>query len=374
MLGCGFMARAHSEALIRLRSLFYSESVTPRLVAVTGRSIRPTRQFAETYGYSKSFIDWHKMLSDQEIDVLDNAGPNDVHKDPCIEGSRNGKHVFCEKPLARNSDEAQQMVDAAHSSGIKHMVAFNFRFAPAVRLAWKLVKEGNIGKPYSFRGHYLGDWMLDRRTPLSWRTSLDRSGSGSVLDQGSHLIDLLRYLIGEPEQVFSVTRTLIRRRPAEKGGTRSGKVETEDSFCAILGLERGATAMLEASRACAGHAQHLWFEINGSSGSMLFDTERLNELQVCTGTGRRGFQKVPVLGKDDPCYSAWFPHLHGHMIGYDATIVNELQHFLRSVSTDSRIEPHGASFEDGYRCSRVCDAILKSARLGRPCEVETVTP
>jgi predicted dehydrogenase len=311
------------------------------------------------------------MLADPTIDVFDNTGPPDAHMEPCVESARQGKHVICEKPLARGSDEARAMLDAARSANVKHMVAFNFRFVPAVRLAWELLRQGKIGKPWMFRGRFLGEWMLDPAKPLAWQTSSSRTGSGSVLGQGSHVIDLARYLVGEPRLVFGVTRTFITDRPVEKGSSKLGRVENEDSFSAVVDFDNGVMGTIETSRVCAGRSAHLYFEINGSEGSIAFDLERINELQVCTQEdGLHGFRRVLVLGEKDPYYSEWFPHLESHVLGYEATIVNELHHFLSAVVGNGTVGPHGATFDDGYRCALVCDAILQSARTGRACEIE----
>jgi predicted dehydrogenase len=371
MLGYGFMGKAHSNAWIRLHSLFHPESMNPKLIGVAGRSETRLKEFAQRYGYSKTFTDWHKMLADPEIEVFDNTGPNDLHLEPCIEAVTQGKHLICEKPLARTGSEAQKMLDAVRSANVKHMVAFNFRFVPAVRLAWELLRQGKIGKPYMFRGRFLGEWMLDPKEPLSWRMASSRAGSGSVLDTGSHVVDLARYLIGEPRLVFGVTRTFISERPIEKGSSKLGKVETEDSFSAVVDFDNGILGTIETSRVCAGRSAHLYFEINASEGSIAFDLERMNELHVCTKEdGIHGFRKVLVLGEKDPYYSEWFPHLESHVLGYNETIVNELNHFLGAVVRKTMVEPHGATFEDGYRCALVCDAILKSGQTGRACEIE----
>jgi predicted dehydrogenase len=370
ILGYGFMGKAHSNAWMRLRSLFYPESTIPKLVGVAGRSETGLKEFATRYGYSKTFADWHQMVADPQVEILDNTAPNDLHTEPCIEAAQQGKHVICEKPLARTSEEALRMLEAVRSANVKHMVAFNFRFAPAVRLAWELLKRGRIGKPYTFRGRFLGEWMLDPAEPLSWRTASSRAGSGSVLDLGSHIIDLARYLVGEPRLVFGVARTFIAERPVEIGSSKLGKVENEDSFSAVVDFGNRVLGTIEASRVCAGRSAHLYFEVNGSEGSIAFDLERINELQLCTREDRiHGFRKVFVLGENDPYYSDWFPHLEGHVLGYEATIVNELHNFLQTVTEKPTVEPHGATFEDGYRCALVCDAILQSARTGQACEI-----
>lgn len=371
MLGYGFMGRTHSSALMRVDSLFYPQPTSTKLVGVTGPSETRRREFAERYHYQRTFGDWHSMLADPEIDVLDNAAPNDMHLSPCLEAAQRGKHVICEKPLARDSEESLAMLDSVRSSNVKHMAGFNFRFVPAVRLAWDLIKQGKIGTPYMFRGQFLSNYMHDPKEPVSWRTSSSRAGSGSLLDLGSHVIDLARFLIGDPRNAFGVSRTFTKERPIEKGSKRMAKVETEDSFSAILGFDSDIIGIVEASRVSAGHSMHLTLEINGSKGSVRFNLERMNELQVCATEDRDcGFRKTMVVREDHPYYSEWYPHLQGHVLGYEGTIVNELHHFLRAVAGEIPVEPYGATFEDGYKCALVCDAVLESARTGKVRQID----
>jgi predicted dehydrogenase len=246
-------------------------------------------------------------------------------------------------------------------TGVKHMCAFNYRFVPAVRLAREMLEAGELGEIYHFRSSYLQEWIVDPQFPMVWRFDRKVAGSGALGDLGAHVIDLARYLVGDIAAVSGATRTFIKKRP---GGT----VDVDDAFESIVEFAGGAVGTIEASRFALGRKNGLTFEINGSKGSIGFDLERLNELQVHLpgsrpGADAQGFRTVLVSEADHPFWKWWWPH--GHMIGWEHTMVHELHHFIECIAKNKKIGPHGATFEDGYRTAEVCDAILRSAKSGR---------
>jgi predicted dehydrogenase len=232
------------------------------------------------------------------------------------------------------------------------MCAFNYRFVPAVRLARQLIEAGEIGEIHHFRGRYLQEWgTTDAAT---WRFEKEAAGSGALGDLGAHVIDLARYLVGEIAAVAAVTATFKPGR------------EVDDAFEASVRFVDGAVGTIEASRFAPGRKNALSWEINGSKGSLAFDLERLNELQVSEGTS--GFRTRLVTEADDPFWQWWWPH--GHVIGWEHTFVHELHHLLGAIAGKNEVAPHGATFADGYRAAEVCDAVLRSAATGRREEVE----
>jgi predicted dehydrogenase len=245
-------------------------------------------------------------------------------------------------------------------AGVKHMCAFNYRFLPAVRLARELLEAGDLGEIYHFRASYLQEWLVDPAFPLVWRLERDAAGSGALGDLGSHAIDLARYLVGEVATVSGLAKTFVEDRPG-------GRVEVDDAFAAILEFEGGAAGVIEASRLCAGRKNRFSCEINGSKGSIAFDLERLNELQVnltgsLPGARVQGFRTVLVTEAEHPFWAHWWPP--GHTIGWEHTFVHEIHHLLGAIADDAPVGPHGATFEDGYRAAAVCDAIVASSESG----------
>jgi len=370
MLGYAFMGKAHSHAWMDIPVFFWPPPAIPKLIVIYGRSEERIKDAAVRYGYKRYTTDWMQAVKDPEVDIVDNDLPNHMHKDPCIEAMENGKHVVCEKPLARNASEAMEMRDVARRTGVKAMCAFNYRFVPAVMLARKLIKEGVLGRVYHFRARYLQDWIIDPNFPLVWRLRAEEAGSGALGDLGSHIIDLARFLVGEVKAVTGVTRTFIEERPLESDPSKRGRVTVDDAFVATVEFENGAIGTLEASRFATGRKNYNCFEINGEKGSIEFNLERLNELRVYIvgDKATEGWRDILVTESDvHPFIRAYWPP--GHIIGWEHTFVNELHHFLRCLIEDKPIEPYGATFEDGYRCAEICDAIIESARSGRRIEI-----
>jgi len=251
-------------------------------------------------------------------------------------------------------------------------VGFNYRFVPAIRQAYELIRSGALGRFYHFRASYLQEWIMPHyESPMIWRTDKKRAGSGAIGDLGSHIIDLARHLCGEIKSVSAMTRTFITERPLH-AGKGSAKVEVDDAFVSIVEFANGAIGTLECSRFAAGHKNHGTLEINGEKGSIRFNLERLNELEVFwVGEQPRetqGFHQVLVTEGYHPFISNWWPH--GHLIGWEHTFVHELTHLLDCIVNDREVAPYAATFEDGYRNAVICDAIMESAAAKRQIDVK----
>jgi predicted dehydrogenase len=354
MLGYAFMGKAHANAYRKLPYIMWPPPLVPRLVAVAGRTEEAVAEAARRYGFDGYATDWKELVASDEIELFDNAGPNNLHAEPTIAAAEAGKHVICEKPLARTAEESYDVWQRVEKAGVKHMCAFNYRFVPAVRLARELVEAGELGEIHHFRGRYLQEWGdIDDEV---WRFERATAGSGALGDLGAHVIDLARYLVGEIEAVSGGTRTFKEGR------------DVDDAFEAVVEFENGAIGTIEASRFCPGRKNAFAWEINGSKGSIAFDLERLNELEVNLrgskpGESAQGFRNVLVSEADHPFWQHWWPH--GHIIGWEHTFVHEIHHLLQAIAENGDVAPHGATFEDGYRVAEVCDAILRSSDSAR---------
>jgi predicted dehydrogenase len=352
MLGYAFMGKAHSNGYKKLSYMAWPPPLEPRLVSIVGRDEAAVSEAARRYGFERWVTDWHDVVADPEVGLFDNGGPNNLHAEPSIAAAEAGKHVICEKPLGRNAAESYEIWQRVERAGVFHMCAFNYRFVPAVRLARELVDAGELGEIHHFRGRYLQEWGTT--TADVWRFDKAAAGSGSLGDLGAHVIDLARYLVGEIESVSALTATFQPGR------------SVDDAFEAAVQFHGGAIGTIEASRFAPGRKNALTWEINGSKGSLAFDLERLNELQVSEGT--KGFRTRLVTEPSDPFWQWWWPP--GHVIGWEHTFVHELHHLLTAIAGDGEIAPHGATFADGYRAAEVCDAVLRSAESGRRGPVE----
>ena len=359
MLGYAFMGKAHANAYRTIAYMTWPPPLRPRLVSIAGRSEEAVAEAASRYGFERYATDWKELVSDPGITLFDNSGPNNLHAEPSIAAAEAGKHVVCEKPLARTAAESHDVWQRVEAAGVKHMCAFNYRFVPAVRLARELLEAGELGELYHFRSSYLQEW--GDSDEAVWRFDKEQAGSGALGDLGAHVVDLARYLVGEIATVAGTTKTF-----------KAGR-DVDDAFEAAVEFENGAVGTIEASRFASGRKNAFTWEINGSKGSIAFDLQRLNELQVyavgSTPWARtQGFRQVLVSEADHPFWRHWWPH--GHIIGWEHTFVHELHHLLEAIRDGGDVAPHGATFEDGYRAAEVCDAIVRSSESGRR---ETVT-
>jgi predicted dehydrogenase len=367
MLGYSFMGRAHSNAIRKLPYMMFPPPAKPSPVAVCGRNEKAVAEMASRFGYQGYYTHWEEMLSDERIQLLDNVGPNNIHEAPCVMAAENGIHILCEKPLARTTEESKRMWDAVQKNHVKAMVAFNYRFVPAVRKARDLINSGALGKIYHFRAMYLQDWILPHfDTPFLWRHNKEISGTGALGDF-SHIIDIGHFLLGS--RIKSVQSTLKNYIPERKlmDGSGSAVVDVDDAFASVVEFENGALGTLEGTRLASGRKNYHIFEVNGEKGSIAWNLERLNELEIQWAEGEpadsRGFQTVLVTEGSDPWIANWWPP--GHMLGWEHSFVHEIYHLLDCIVSGKEVGPDGATFEDGYNACVVADAMVESSETGR---------
>ncbi|GGG21091.1 Gfo/Idh/MocA family protein [Paenibacillus abyssi] len=367
MVGYKFMGKAHSNAY-RALPMFLPDVPKPEMKAICGRDPAGLEQARAQFGWETAETDWRKLVGRDDIDLIDINAPSDAHKEIAIAAAAAGKHLFCEKPLALTLADAREMLVAAENAGVKHMVGFNYRFAPAVQLAKKLVSEGRIGEIYHYRAWFLQDWIIDPEFPLVWRLQKEIAGSGSHGDLGAHLIDLARYLVGEFDEVIGMSETFIKERPmpsamtglSAKGSKDAprGEVTVDDATLFMTRFANGALGSFEATRFAAGHRCTNSFEINGSKGSIKFDFERLNELQVYFSDDAedvQGFRRVHATDAAHAYMDAWWPA--GHSIGYEHTFTHEVHELMKAIQEDRQPVPN---FVDGVKCQEVLEAVDRS--------------
>ena len=358
MLGYAFMGKAHANAYKTLAYMTWPPPLLPRLVAIAGRNEAAVAEAARRYGFAEHVTDWRALIGDPRVELFDDAGPNHLHAEPTIAAAEAGKHVICEKPLGRDAAESHETWKRVAATGVKHMCAFNYRFVPAVRLARQLIEGGEIGEIRHFRASYLQEWGTAELE--AWRFDPAAAGSGALGDLGAHVVDLARYLVGEITHVSAELSTFWPGR------------QVDDAVAAAVRFEGGAAGTIEASRFATGRKNAFRWEVNGSEGSIAFDLERLNELQVHVAGSRpaalaQGFRTVLVSEAEHPFWEHWWPH--GHIIGWEHTFVHELHHLLAAIRDDGEVAPHGATLEDGYRAAEVCEAMQRSSARGAREEV-----
>ena len=368
LVGYKFMGKSHSNAYRQVKHFFPDCAFTPEMTALCGRDEAAVKQAAIDMGWNGYETDWKKLVTRKDIGLVDVSTPGDSHAAIAIAAANEGKHVFCEKPLANTLTEARAMAEAVKKNGVVGMVNFNYRRVPAVQLAKRLIQEGRIGKIYHWRSVYLQDWIMDPNFPLVWRLQKDIAGAGTLGDLGAHSIDLARMLVGEISEVTGMTETFIKQRPKLGGTTTSlgavgtaemGEVTVDDAALFMTRFENGAVGTFEATRFANGRRNYNSFEINGSKGSIVFNLERMNELQVLFNDDAadvQGFRTILVTEGVHPYMSAWWPA--GHIIGWEHTFTHGVYDLINGIAKNVSPEP---TFDDGVRCQAVLDAIETSA-------------
>ena len=373
LIGYGWIGRAHSVALNRLQDAAWPPNVLPRLVAICGRSEERVREAAQRWGYEGYYTDWHDLVSDSDVQVVINGAQAYMHLEPSLAALAAGKHLLCEKPLAATLAEARKLRDAARTSSVVSMTGLNYRFVPALRLARDIVQSGVLGQVNLCRGHYLNESRRDPATP-AFGGGPEVRGRGPLNDVGSHLIDLARFLVGEIEAVSGKVVTHITPRPSPTIPGAMEDVPQEDAFHFVAEFANGATGILEGASIATGRKNQLVIELNGARGSLRFNLERLNELEVYLLDEQRpealGFRDVLVTETNHPYLKYWWPK--GHVPGWEAMILHELHHFLTCIVDGRPVSPEGATIDDGYAAALVAEAARQSSREGRRIEVRSL--
>lgn len=367
LLGYRFMGRAHSNAY-RQVARFFDVDPVPRMRAICGRDEAAVRAAAGSLGWEGYETEYDRLLRRDDVDLIDISTPGYTHHELAMAALEAGKHVLCEKPLANTLQEAREMAEAAESSGTVAAVCFNYRRVPAVQLAKRLIEQGRLGEIRHWRAVYLQDWLVDPEAPKSWRLDKETAGSGALGDFGAHLVDLARFLVGEISEVTGTAETFIKERPVEAGSTETSPVTVDDGAAFLARFENRAIGTFEATRVAPGRKGKESFEINGSRGSLVFDLERMNELQVHLEDDDpevAGFRNVLVTEPEHPYMEGWWPP--GHIIGYEHTFIHTVKDLLDGIRTGESPAP---TFEDGYRCQAVLDAVERSIESRGWSEVE----
>ncbi len=361
VVGYSFMGKAHSNAWRNVRA-FFPDAPSVRQAVLVGRDATQVAAAATRYGWQETATDWRRVLERPDIDIVDVCLPGHLHAEVAEAALAAGKHVLVEKPLANDVAQAESMVRAAAEArerGVRSMVGFNYRRVPALELARDLVAGGRIGKVRQVRICYLQDWLTDESAPMTWRLRREEAGSGVIGDLASHAVDQLLHLTGDTvTSVTATTRTFVPERPGAAGLER---VTVEDAAWATLQTAGGIVASLEVSRVAAGRKNGLRIEVYGSRGSLAFDLQQLNQLQIHDVEDAQGSvltagtTDVMVTEPGHPHLEAWWPP--GHILGWDHTFTNQAADLLRCLAAGTDPVP---SFEDGLVVQRVLAAMEQS--------------
>ena len=382
LVGAGFMGKAHTVAYSNMPKFFWPAPAYPVLKTLCDIDPKIAEDSCERFGYEKWCTDWHDVVNDPEIDIVSICTPNNAHAPIAIAALNAGKHVLCEKPIASTRKDAEAMAAAAAEAakkGVISMNAYQYRRVPALVLAKKFIDEGSIGKILNVRCTYLQSWSADPSSPLSWRFQKDIAGAGTLGDIASHVIDIAQMLAGDIESVVSTVKTYITERPVQEGGVdllgtvklgpdaKKAPVDVDDENSFLVKFKSGAVGSIEATRNAWGRNNFITVELHGTEGSLYFNYERLNELQVCFAKDpddRRGFKTIYTGPAHFYGEVTW--NIPGMNIGYGELKTIEIYDFIKAIVEG---EQPTTNFQVGYGVEKVCDAVMKSSESGKwePC-------
>ncbi len=363
LIGTGLMGRTHTNGYKRLADFFPDLQYRPVLKVVCSRREDKVRAFAEQWGYESVETDWKKVIARDDIDAVDICTPNETHAEIAIAAAKAGKMILCEKPLARNLEEAQQMVDAIEAAGVSNTVWYNYRRVPAVTLAKQVVDSGKLGRIFHYRANFLQDWTINADLPQGgdalWRLDLDAAGSGVTGDLLAHCIDTAMWLNGIITDVSAVTETFVKERMHQVTG-KVQQVGIDDACIFHCHFANGSLGLFEATRYARGHKALYTFEINGEHASIRWDLHDMNRLEYfdhADDSVVRGWRSIHVSDSDQPYMKRWW--IPGTSIGYEHTFIHQVADFMKSLETG---EPCAPSFRDALETQKVCEAVINSAR------------
>jgi predicted dehydrogenase len=362
MIGYGFMGKAHTNAYRKV-SHFFDLEYQPVLKAACARNEERIQAFADRWGYQSVETDWRKMISREDIDVIDICVPNNLHKEIALAAAEAGKMILCEKPLAMDSDEGEEMCNAVEKAGVANMVWYNYRRVPAVTLAKRLIEEGRLGRIFHYRSDFLQDWTISEDLPQGgealWRLDVNAAGSGVTGDLLAHCIDTAIWLNGAIESVTAMTETFVKERVHQETG-QSQPVGIDDACAFLARFSNGSLSVFESTRYARGHKALYTLEINGEHASIswdLHDQHRLSYFDHRDDSIVRGWRSIHVSDSDQPYMDKWW--VPGLQIGYEHTFVHHVADFLEGLSLGVPASP---TFRDALETQKVCDAILSSAQ------------
>lgn len=356
IIGATFMGRAHSNGYVDVAHYFDLRR-PPRLHTVCDMNASTAEALATQYGWQNTESSWEELVQRDDIDLIDICTSNKTHKPIAVAAAKNGKHIICEKPIAMSADEAKAMYEAAEEAGVRHMTAFNYRRVPAIVLAKKMIDDGKIGKIYHFNAVYYQDWLVDPNFPYVWRHDVKEGGSGAHGDMNAHTVDLARFLVGDVEAVSAAQETFVKERKKSDGSM--GQVTVDDALYFMAKFRDGALGNFMATRFATGRKNFLRMEIFGSEGALIFNLERLNELDYFSRSDdaeAQGFRNIVVTEGSHPYLNMWWPP--GHIIGWEHTFIHEIGDLLTAIDKGEGVK---ADFYDGYRCQQILDAAWESS-------------
>ncbi|MDD7569746.1 MAG: Gfo/Idh/MocA family oxidoreductase [[Actinobacillus] rossii] len=370
LIGTGYIGRCHAIAYAQAPTVFnldgnleleFLAEITPELAS----------QKAKEFGFKRSTGDWRDVVSDPNVDVVDICTPNFLHKEIALEAIRHGKTVYSEKPLALTSADAKTMYEEAQKADVKTLVGFNYIKNPTTQLAREIIERGEIGEVIHFYGTHNEDYLASADAPLDWHCVKAKAGLGTLGDLGAHIVQMAQYLVGQDiSSVIGDMQTVIKERRNPQNLAEYLPVENEDQATALLRFENGCMGTIETSRIASGRKMGLSYVITGTKGTITYTQERMAELKLYIHSddpARQGFKTI-LTGPLHPDYKN-FCVSAGHGIGFNDQKTVEIRDLVNGVANNQKMYP---DFEEGFKVSRVLDAIALSCHEKRWVDVKSI--
>lgn len=310
---------------------------------------------ATELGFAKSSGDWRAVVADPEVDIVSLTTPNQFHPEMAIAILEAGKHLWCEKPMAPTLAEAEAMAAAARKSGKVAVLGYNYIQSPTIRHIRKLLDEKIIGEVNHLRVEMDEDFMADPEAPFFWKHEAT-SGYGALDDFAVHPLSLITALFGRVGSVMCDMAKPYPDRQVTGGGRRA--VETYDIASGLIHLENGVSGTLLVNRSAWGRKGRIQLQIFGSKGSIVFDQERFNEIQLYVTSDRpteQGYRTILAAPVHEP-YGKFVP-APGHGLGFNDLKTIECRELLaRIAGAPARV----IDFDEGLEIERTVHAMAQS--------------
>ena len=367
VVGFGWMGHAHSRSMLRIPTLFPERGFDPRLVICADTVAARRDEAGSGFGFTTTTTDWREVVSNPQVDLVIIAAPNGLHREVAVAAAAHGKAVFCEKPVGGTPEETEAIAAAVRTAGVLSAAGYNYRWAPMVQEARRLIEEGALGRVTSYRGRFLSMYGSDPAGVLSWRYLLDH-GRGASTDLLCHAVDMAQQLVGPITEVVGTSSIVIAERPipSGEGASHYGRGQTDaprgavtnEDYVGMLGvLSDGVPVILEACRTSVGPESQMAFEVYGTEGALSWNLERMNELQLyLRSDGRLAGYRTVFSGDRFPHHGSFVPG-NANGIGFEDLVTIEDFELCRAITEGREFRP---SFEDATAAVRVQAALMRS--------------
>lgn len=368
IVGFGWMGQAHARSYRRIPMLFPERLAEPELVAVSDTLAARTSEAVASFGFRDGSVDWRAVVEHPDVDLVVVTAPNALHLELVEAAAAAGKHVFCEKPVGATPEQTLRAALAARAAGIVGAVGYEYRFAPLLRYAKRLLDEGRLGRVTHCRFRFFSMYGSDPLGLLSWRFLASEGGHGASGDLLGHAVDLAHLLVGPVARVVGARATFIAERPLPRPGIGThygrgraedpaGAVTNEDYAGLLVEFADGARGTFEASRTLVGPESQLALDVYGTEGAFAWNLERLNELRLYLAGEELHTGYTTVLGGERfPHHGAFAPG-SANGIGLEDLVAIEDYELLQAIA---RGEPYEPGLEAALEVACVQDALVRS--------------